>query len=157
MNDNMPWSERIGAAAFYLIPLIESLDFAAFIFRDVPALQLLFVPLVPVIQIYEAIPLGRLIVFFGIFFGVVRNDRFSDFIRFNAMQALLVSIILSISGFLLSLLGPSVGSIPLLFETIINTLFLGVLAIAIYSMVQSVRGERAEIPAISEAADLQSR
>jgi uncharacterized membrane protein len=157
MNQTMPWSQRLGAAAFYLIPLIESLDFASFIFRDLPALQYLFLPLVPLIQVYEAIPLGRLLVFFGIFFGIVRSDRFSDFIRFNAMQALLVSIIVSISGFVLSLLAPSFGAIPLLVETLVNTLFFGVVAAAGYSMVQSIRGERAEIPAISEAADLQSR
>jgi uncharacterized membrane protein len=157
MNNTMPWSQRLGAAAFYLIPLMESLDFGGFIFRDLPIVQYIFVPILPLLQVYSALPFARLIAFFGIFFGIVRSDRFSRFIRFNAMQALLISIIISVSGLILSLTQPAIATIPLLMETLVNTLFLGVVAAAVYSMVQSCRGLQAEIPAISDAADLQSR
>ena len=36
----------------------------------------------------------RLLCFFGLLFGVVRNRRLNRFVRFNAMQALLIDILL---------------------------------------------------------------
>lgn len=156
MNE-ISWRDRIPAAAVYLIPLIEGVMFGAFLFRQFPILQVLFTPLLPLIQLYNAIPFGRLLVFFVLFFAVVRNDSISRFVRFNAMQAVLISIILSISGLILNLFGSGLQSAPLLLETLVNTLFLGVVAATVYSVVQCLRGEYPDLPAISDAAGMQVR
>lgn len=157
MND-IAWRDRLPAAAVYLIPLIEGITFGAFLFRQFPILQVLFTPLLPLVQIYNAIPFGRLLVFFVLFFAVVRNDSISRFVRFNAMQAVLISIILSISGLIFSLFGSGLQSgAPLLFETLVNTLFLGVFAASAFGLVQCLRGEYPELPAISDAAGMQVR
>jgi hypothetical protein len=42
-------------------------------------------------------------------------------------------------------------------QTIYNMLFLGVLAAVMYSVVQSLRGQYAEIPTISDAVYMQVR
>jgi uncharacterized membrane protein len=156
MNE-ISWRDRIPAAAVYLIPLIEGVMFGAFLFRQFPILQVLFTPLLPLIQLYNAIPFGRLLVFFVLFFAVVRNDSISRFVRFNAMQAVLISIILSISGLILNLFGSGLQSAPLLLETLVNTLFLGVVTATVYSVIQCVRGEYPDLPAISDAAGMQVR
>ena len=36
----------------------------------------------------------RLIVFFGLYFGLARNSNLSRFVRFNAYQAILIDILL---------------------------------------------------------------
>ena len=42
----------------------------------------------------KATVMFRLLFFFGLFFGVVRNRNLNRFVRFNAMQALLIDILL---------------------------------------------------------------
>lgn len=87
---------------------------------------------------------------------VVRNENISRFIRFNTMQAILLSFILAVCGLILSLLDPATfGS--LLNSTLANVLFLGMLVSVGYSLVQTFRGEYAEIPTISDAVHMQVR
>jgi uncharacterized membrane protein len=153
---NFSWRDRLGAAAVYLVPLMEGLSFGSFLFRQFPILQVLFIPLIPVIQLYNAIPFGRLILFFVLFFAVVRNDSLSRFVRFNGMQAVLLTIILSISSLILSLFGSGLQSgAPLLLETLVNTLFLATVAAVGFSLVQCLRGEYPELPGLSDAANSQ--
>ena len=65
---NFSWPDRIGAAAVYLVPLMEGLVFGTYLFNQFPILQVLFVPLIPLIQIYTTIPFAGLIFFFVLFF-----------------------------------------------------------------------------------------
>ncbi|WP_017658666.1 Tic20 family protein [Baaleninema simplex] len=158
MNDrsDLALSTRILSAVMYLIPLVEGVVFGTFLFRQFPVLQVVFVPLLPLIQLYNSIPFGRLLVFFILFFTVVRNTNLDRFVRYNAMQALFLSIILSISSLLLSLFASGLQQgAPLLLETLVNTLFLGVVAAVGYSLVQCVRGRYPEIPALSDAVNMQ--
>lgn len=148
--------DRIFACLPYLLPLAEVLRFGSSLFQQFPALGIPFIPLVPLAQIVQA-PFIGLIIFIAIFMGVVRNDRIAHFIRFNAMQAILLSIVIFIGGILLSLLGKPLSSLPLLLETILNTVFIGIVVASIYGIVQSALGRYAEIPAVSEAAYMQVR
>jgi hypothetical protein len=108
-------------------------------------------------SLYYGIPFAGLIIFFVLLLAVVRNDNISRFIRFNTMQAILLDILLSITGFVVQLLKNS-GSVPLLLEqTLFNMLFLGTIAAVGYSVVQSLLGRYAEIPTISEAVHMQVR
>jgi uncharacterized membrane protein len=51
-------------------------------------------------QIYS-LPFASLIIFFALYLGVVRNENISHFIRFNAMQAILLDIVLMLCGLVL--------------------------------------------------------
>ncbi|MBW4491152.1 MAG: hypothetical protein KME12_25625 [Trichocoleus desertorum ATA4-8-CV12] len=148
--------DRIFAALPYLLPLVDALPFGRFLFGQFPVLQLLFIPLFPVLQIYQTIPFAGLIVFFALFLLVVRNERINHFIRFNAMQAILIDIVLILCTLVLSLL-PQGGAGNLFVETLFNVVFLGVLAAFIYSVAQSLLGRYAEIPTISDAVYMQVR
>nr|WP_290227898.1 Tic20 family protein [Trichocoleus desertorum] len=151
--------DRIFAALPYLLPLIDALPFGEFLFSQFPILQLLFIPLFPVLQIYTLPLVGPfvgLIVFFALFFLVVRNERINHFIRFNAMQAILIDIVLILCRLVLSIF-PQGGPGSLLIETLYNVVFLGVLAAFIYSVAQSLLGRYAEIPTISDAVYMQVR
>ncbi len=150
-------SDRIFACLPYLLPLIDGLVFGSFLLNQFPALQVLLLPLQPVLIIYGSLgQFGQLIVFFALFFLVVRNDKISHFIRFNTMQAILLDIVIFLGSILVRVLGQVPGT-GFAIETVANTIFLGVVAAVGYSIIQSVIGRYAEIPAVSDAVYMQVR
>ncbi|QLE56114.1 Tic20 family protein [Nostoc sp. TCL26-01] len=149
-------SDRIFACLPYLLPIIEVFVFGEFLFRQFPALQLIFFPLIPLLRIYYGVRYAGLIIFFALWLLVVRNEKISHFIRFNTMQAILLDIII----FLFGILTDVVGLIPaggFAIQTLYTTIFLGIMAGVIYSIAQSLLGRYAEIPAISDAVYMQVR
>jgi uncharacterized membrane protein len=148
-------SDRIFACLPYLLPLVDSLVFGSFLLRQFPVLQVLLLPLQPVLIIYGSLgSIGQLIVFFALFMLVVRNEKINHFIRFNTMQAILLDIVIFLCSLLIRLLGPIPGA-GFAIETVANTIFLGIVAAVVYSVFQSAFGRYAEIPAISEAVYMQ--
>jgi uncharacterized membrane protein len=149
--------DRIFACLPYLLPLIDSLDFGSFLFRQFPVLEVLLIPLQPVLIVYGSLgQIGQLIVFFALFMLVVRNEKINHFIRFNTMQAILLDIVIFLCSVLLRILTSIPGS-GFAMETLANTIFLGILAAVGYSVFQSLMGKYAEIPTISDAVHMQVR
>jgi uncharacterized membrane protein len=149
--------DRTFACLPYLLPLLDGVLFSAPFFSQFPGFRVVLIPLAPLLAIYHGIPFAGLIVFFALFLLVVRNDSISHFIRFNAMQAILLDIILVLCNVILNLvLGPALGS-GLLMQTLYNVIFLGTIVAVVYSVVQSALGRYAEIPTLSEAVYMQVR
>ncbi|MEH1769228.1 Tic20 family protein [Nostoc sp.] len=149
-------SDRIFASLPYLLPLVEVFVFGRYLFSEFPALQLLFLPLLPLLNIYYGVRYAGMIIFFALFLLVVRNEKISHFIRFNTMQAILLDIII----FLFGILTDVVGLIPaggFAIQTLSTTIFIGIVGAAAYSVIQSAIGRYAEIPAISDAVYMQVR
>ena len=144
--------DRIFACLPYLLPLVYGLPFGQFLLNQFPILQIILIPLSPLLFLYR-IPFAGLIVFFALFMLVVRNENIPHFIRFNTMQAILLDIIIIGCSLILRIV-PLQGFIQ---ETLFNMIFLGVLAAVIYGVVQSARGQYAEIPTISDAVYMQVR
>ncbi|MCT7948906.1 hypothetical protein NG798_03830 [Ancylothrix sp. C2] len=149
-------SERIFAALPYLLPLADGIGFGKFLFAQFPALGLIFLPILPVINLYNSIPFAGFIVFFALFLLVVRNESINHFIRFNTMQAILIDIILILCSLVVPILARGL-QVQFVIEILFNMIFLGLLAAVIYSVVQSFRGLYAEIPTISDAVHMQIR
>ena len=150
--------DRILAAVMYLIPLYDGIVYGRFLFAQFPFLEYLKIPLIPLAIVYSLIPfgLGSLLVFILLFVAVVRNEKIPHFIRFNTMQAILISILLAIIDLIYDvILQPLIQGF--FAEVLFNTIFLGVLAMVGYGIVQSARGLYAEMPLISEASYLQTR
>ena len=149
--------DRIFASLPYLLPLIDGLAFGRFLFQQFPVLQYIILPLTPVMFIYSALgPFGGIIIFFALYFAVVRNERIAHFIRFNTMQAILIDIVLVLCSLIVPILAKGI-QVTFIIETIYNVIFLGVLAAVIYSVAQSLLGRYAEIPTISDAVYMQVR
>lgn len=149
-------SDRIFASLPYLLPLIDGLMFGSILLRQFPFLGVLFLPILPIAQIYNRIPYAGLIVFFALFLLVVRNEKINHFIRFNTMQAILLDIVIFLFSILIQILGAIPGT-GFAIETLASTIFIGVVVAVVYSVAQSVLGRYAEIPAISEAVYTQVR
>ncbi len=147
-------SDRIFACLPYLLPVIEVFKEGRFLFAQFPPLQLLFLPLVPLLNIYYGVSFAGLIIFFALFFFVIRNEKISHFVRFNTMQAILLDIVI----FLFGILTEVVALVPagnFAIQTLSTTIFLGIMVGVVYSIAQSVLGRYAEIPAISDAVYMQ--
>ncbi|MFM7478572.1 MAG: Tic20 family protein [Microcystis aeruginosa] len=145
--------DRIFAALVYLLPLYSAFAFGIFIFQQIPFLwAALAIVLTPLAFLYSSLgTFGSLIIFFVLFFAVVRNPRISHFIRFNTMQAILIDILVYLLGLALGFIARGLGA-NLVVETLFNVVFLGAFAACVYSIIQSVIGKYADIPTISEAA-----
>lgn len=148
--------DRIFASLPYLLPLIDGLSFGEeFLFKQFPVLKLLLTPLDPLRQIYS-LPLASLIIFFALYLGVVRNENISHFIRFNAMQAILLDIVLMLCGLVLPIFSQGL-QVAFITETLNNMVFMGAFAAFVYAVVQSLLGRYAEIPPLSDAVYMQVR
>ena len=145
--------DRIFAALVYLLPLYSAFAFGIFIFQQIPFLgAALAIALYPLAFLYSSLgSFGSLIIFFVLFFAVVRNPRISHFIRFNTMQAILIDILVYLLGLALGFVARGLGA-NFVLETLFNVVFLGAFAACVYSIIQSVIGKYADIPTISEAA-----
>ncbi|MBW4657583.1 MAG: hypothetical protein KME15_02825 [Drouetiella hepatica Uher 2000/2452] len=150
--------DRVFACLPYLLPLLDGLTFSGPFFQQFPVLQPIVLPLIPLLNIYRGVPFMGLIVFFALFLLVVRNESISHFIRFNAMQAILIDIVLVLCSIIVDyLLRPLLGDGTLLLDTLFNVIFLGTIAAIVYSVIQSALGRYAEIPTLSEAVYMQVR
>lgn len=149
--------DRIFSSLPYLLPFAGSIGFSSAVSREIPALERVLVPLQLRMEwINMNLPFASLIIFFALFLLVVRNEKVPHMIRFNTMQALLVDILMVVVGLVLPILG-RVDSSNLVVVALSSTVFIGVLAIVIFSVVQSLRGLYAEIPTLSDAAYMQVR
>ena len=161
MNSTASPLDRAFAALSYVMPLASALAagiyFLPFLQQAAPPIYnaLVFVlfqtPLSILIAIENSI--FGIAVFFVLFLFVIRNENISRFIRFNVLQAIVVSFVVSIGTFILELLG--VTALPVVGEALLNVFFLGGMAIVIYGVAFSVLGRYAEIPTISDAVNAQ--
>jgi uncharacterized membrane protein len=158
-------NDRVFACLVYTLPLVEVSFFGVFLFAEIPPIGVAYnTVLFPFLLAYgilaRFIPFFGLILFFVLFFCVVRNERLRHFLRFNTMQSLLLSIFTTLCQLVLELLGivvPAVGSESLFVTVGFNLIFLAIVSASVYSIVQCIRGIYAEIPMISEAAYAQVR
>ena len=153
MQDPPIW-QRLAAALAYLLPWSDAVGFGGSLFRQFPPLVWLAMPAAPLQLLQNAVPLGGLVLFLVLFLAVVRNAQVPYFVRFAVLQALLLDIVLILLQLAFQTLLPSLTG-TFLVRTLSNTVFLGALLLVAYGMVQSLRGQEAEIPTDSEAVRMQ--
>mgnify|MGYP002777165558 CR=1 FL=1 len=148
--------DKLLGCLVYLLPILDSLPYGLNFLKEFLGLNVLAILQFPLVQLYR-LPFIPFVVFFALYVLVVRNEDIGHFIRFNAMQAIMMSIVLSLFGIIWQyILGPVLGN-SLLTVTLFNTVFLGTITAVTYSVVQSALGRYAEIPTISDAAHAQVR
>ncbi|WP_036482020.1 Tic20 family protein [Myxosarcina sp. GI1] len=148
---------RFFAALVYILPLIYALPFGLLLLKQFPFLGIIYTPIAPLLTIYYTLPFAGLIIFFALWFAVVRNSNIDYFIRFNTMQVIMLDIILIVCSLIMNILSSGFGGQSLITETLNNTIFIGTVVISFYGIIQSARGSYAEIPALSEAVSSQIR
>lgn len=153
-----PIWQRLLAPLIYLLPWSQAIPFGLVpdgMFNQFPMLKLLILPALPLIQLDRNVPFAGFVLFFVLFLAVVRNPNVPYFLRFNTLQALLTSIIVSVLqiGFTI-LLRPMAGG-SLLTGTLSSTVVLAVLAVLLFAFVECFRGREPDLPGISQAVRMQ--
>ncbi|MFN4865436.1 MAG: Tic20 family protein [Cyanobium sp.] len=149
-----PIWQRLLAALAYLLPWSDALPFGQSLFGLFPVLQWLSLPAFPVLLLQQAVPFGGFVLFLVLFLAVVRNTKVPYLIRFNVLQAILVDILLILISLAFSVLLAPLG-LGFALRTLSNTVFLGALLLVGFGVVQSLRGQEAEVPNLSQAVRMQ--
>ena len=149
-----PIWQRLLAALAYLLPWSDALPFGQSLFGLFPMLQWLSLPAFPVLLLQQAVPFGGFVLFLVLFLAVVRNTKVPYLIRFNVLQAILVDILLILVSLAFSVLLAPLG-LGFALRTLSNTVFLGALLLVGFGVVQSLRGQEAEVPSLSQAVRMQ--
>lgn len=164
-RSSVDYLDRLYASLPYILPIAAVVVFGAFLFLQFPPLMTAFLPVLYVnkilsISIIDFISI-RFVAWFCVFIFVVRSYKVNHFIRFNAMQALLLDIIVALMGALTELLSMIFGKLaffPFMLQIIASVTFLGITAASAYSVFECIRGKYADkIPVISDVGYSQIR
>ena len=146
--------ERLLGVLLYMIPWADSLTFGNHLYIKYPFIQIIQIPAIPIILIERSIPFGSLLLFLAIFFGLVRNSKVSYFLRFNALQSLLINIGIIIASFIFEIIfSPFANS--LIIRTLSSSLLISIFLMIIYSVWSCTQGNEPNLPGISQAAKMQ--
>ena len=146
--------ERLLGILLYMIPWSDSLIFGNHLYIKYPFIQIIQIPAIPIILIERSIPFGSLLLFLAIFFGLVRNSKVSYFLRFNALQSLLINIGIIIASFIFEIIfSPFANS--LIIRTLSSSLLISIFLMIIYSVWSCTQGNEPNLPGISQAAKMQ--
>lgn len=149
---------RVLSAVMYVIPFCDSFQYARFIFVQVPEVYRLIRPVLPVVSWYHSIPFAPMICFFGVYSLIVNNYKMDRFTRFNALQALLLDILLVLPRLVESLFTPpTIGWGAKVYIASQNAIWTGVFACVVLGAFFAIMGTSLRIPFVGEAADQQLR
>ncbi|MED6208353.1 Protein TIC 20-II, chloroplastic [Stylosanthes scabra] len=151
-----PPTERLISIAAYTLPFFNSLQYGRFILSANPNLAVLFDPLIPLLSLYRSLPYASFIAFFALYLGIVRNTSLSRYVRFNAMQAVTLDVLLVVPLLIQRILAP--GRTGLGFQVMVwshNALFVFSVVCFVYSVVTCVVGRTPTLPFVADAASRQ--
>ena len=145
---------KILGMILYMIPWSDSLTFGNHLYIKYPFTQIIQIPAIPIIIIERSIPFGNLLLFLAIFIGLVRNNKISYFLRFNAMQSLLLNIGVIIINFIFEIIF-STFSNSLIIRTFSSTILISLFSVITYCVWACTQGNEPDLPIISQATKMQ--
>ena len=145
---------KILGILLYMIPWKESLTFGNHLYIQFPLTQIIQIPAIPIFLIERSLPFGNLLLFLLIFIGIVRNSKVSYFLRFNALQSLLINIGIIIISFVFEILFSSFSS-SLIIRTFSSTLLITIFSVIVYCVWSCSQGNEPDLPLISQATKMQ--
>ena len=145
---------RILSVFLYMIPWADCLKFGNHLYIKYPVTQIIQIPAIPIFLIERLLPFGSLLLFLAIFIGLVKNNKVSYFLRFNALQSLLINIGIIIVSFIFEIIfNPFLDS--LIIRTFSSTLLISLFSVIIYCVLSCTQGNEPDLPIISEATKIQ--
>jgi hypothetical protein len=164
-------TDRLWAALPYILPIASSSLYAGAFAQLLPVTTPVMLPIALVgMGYYSVVGLfgmfGELLIFFALFAFVVRNPKIPHFIRYNAMLALMIDIMLTLVSLVFRAVNLSVqmvtfqaatdpfGVVVLIFFAMV---FVTAAAAYCYSLFNVAQGKYAEIKWVSETAYAQTQ
>jgi len=146
--------EKLLGIILYLIPWSDSLAFGNHLYTKYPFIQIIQIPAIPIIIVERLLPFGNLLLFSAIFIGLVRNSKVSYFLRFNALQSLLINIGIIIISFIFPILSSPFRN-SLIIRTLSSTLLISIFSIITYCVWSCTQGNEPHLPGITQATKMQ--
>ncbi|KAG8059568.1 hypothetical protein GUJ93_ZPchr0002g23502 [Zizania palustris] len=157
-SDAVEAPDRLVAAVAYLYPFLDGVHHGRFLLAQFPLFSTLLSPLAPAARLFRSSPLTPFLLFLTLYFAVVRNQQsFSRFVRFNAMQAVALDVLLIFPDLLAQSFAPSTGGgIGFeLFQSLESTVFLFLLVCLVYGGGACLLGKTPRLPIVADAAERQ--
>ncbi|KAL6988844.1 Protein TIC 20-II, chloroplastic [Sarracenia purpurea var. burkii] len=151
-----PATDRLISTAAYFLPLFNGLQYGRFLLAQYPVLGAALEPILPLLALYRSVPYASFVAFFALYLGVVRNPRLSRYVRFNAMQAVVLDVLLVLPLLLQRIFNP--GRAGMGYKLMVmghNAVFVFVVFCFVYSLVFCVLGRTPYLPFVAEAAGRQ--
>ena len=145
---------KILGILLYMIPWADCLTFGNHLYIKYPFTQIIQIPAIPIILIERSLPFGNLLLFLAIFIGIVRNNKVSYFLRFNALQSLLINIGIIIINFVFQIFFSPFGN-TLIIRTFSSTLLISLFSIITFCTWSCLKGKEPDLPGISQATKMQ--
>lgn len=172
-RSSVNYLNRLYSTLPYLLPMVAVVSdrrptgfwFAQFLVEQFNLLVYLLIPFKYVdgilsISIIDFISI-RFVAWFCVFIFVVRSYKVNHFVRFNAMQALLLDIVVALVRAMTQLLDMILGQVsffPFMLKIIASVTFLGITTAVGYTVFNCVLGKYPDkIPMISEITYQQVR
>lgn len=151
-------AERILASLPYLLPFLSAFPYARYLIYMYPTVKAVMKPVLPMVAAFHGVPFGSFIAFFAVYLGLANNTSFSRFVRFNAMQALLLDVLLVLPRLLETVLTPASSGLGLkIYAHSQSFIFIFTASWVLFSVVSSMLGQWGRIPFVGEAAEAQLR
>jgi len=145
---------RCMAALMYLIPWIDTIALGRDIYHSFPfSIYLYYVP-GPFVGMYYSTQFAPLIVFFLVFLAIVRNTKLHHFVRFNAMQSIMIDIVVMLFN-IVRLYFPSELRWSAFLTTFDNFSWMSCMSTILYCIFFCLLGRYADIPYVSDAVYIQ--
>ncbi|KAG9146777.1 hypothetical protein Leryth_005097 [Lithospermum erythrorhizon] len=154
-TDTIDPQDRLIAAITYFYPFFDGVQYGKYVITQFTPIQTLIQPLVPAIRVFKSFPLNGILVFFTLYFIVVRNQNFSRYVRFNTMQAIVLDVLLIFPDLLERSFNPTDGVGLDLMMSFDSTVFLFLLVCLVYGSGSCLLGQLPRLPVVAEAADRQ--
>nr|QKY65041.1 chloroplast protein import component Tic20-V [Passiflora tenuiloba] len=154
-GDSADTSDRIISAVCYFYPFFDGIQCGKYVITQFSPIQTLIQPLIPAVRVFKSFPLNGFLVFLTLYFVVVKNPNFSRYVRFNAMQAIVLDVLLIFPDLLERSFNPRGGFGLELLMSLDSTMFLYLLVCLIYGSGSCLLGQLPRLPIVAEAADRQ--
>ncbi|KAK2973365.1 hypothetical protein RJ640_016787 [Escallonia rubra] len=152
-----PVTDRLISAAAYFLPFFNGLQYGRFLLAQYPRiLGPALEPILPLLSLYRSLPYASFVAFFALYLGVVRNPSLSRYVRFNAMQALVLDVLLVVPLLVQRILDPGRAGVG--FKLMVmghNAIFVFLVMCFVYSLVYSILGKTPYLPFVADAAGRQ--
>ncbi|KAK9159306.1 hypothetical protein Scep_005880 [Stephania cephalantha] len=150
-----PAADRLISAVAYFLPFLNGLSYGYDLFASLPALESLFDPIVPLLGFYRSVPYHTMIGFLVLYVGIVRDKRFSRYVRFNSLQALFLDVVAVVPNLVQLVVGHGEGVGTHVVRVCSTVIFVVVVLGFVYNFVGCVLGRRPKLPVVSDVVDTQ--
>lgn len=154
-NPRLPKNyERVLAALIYIIPCLDVTALTMSLFKWWTSVSWMWFIMEPIITFYFSSAFTPLIIFFVIFIVIVRNVRLHHFVRFHAMQAVMIDIVTMLICIVRMYLPPEFRWS--MFIVVLDRLLGMMVLVTIgYCVWHAIQGHYADVHYISDAVYLQ--